>query len=124
MITYFSWWYYDELLYLWRSIKIITKKFLSSFSIAVLLRTIFDPWKKDVVYLENPSLDARLKAMVNNLFSRCIGFVIRIFTIAIGLILTGIVFTLLISVFLVWLLMPVIIITLLVMGVRSIQNGF
>ncbi|AKM81965.1 TPA: hypothetical protein DD449_05400 [Candidatus Berkelbacteria bacterium] len=123
MITYFSWWYYDEPLYLWRSIKIITKKFLSSFSIAVLLRTLFDPWKKDVVYLENASLDARFKAMVDNLFSRCIGFVVRIFTILIGLALTTIVFVLLTIGFIVWLLMPAIILVLIISGMRTIQNG-
>ena len=109
MITYFSWWYYDEPMYLWRSVKIITKKFLSSFSVAVLLRTLFDPWIMDVVYLENASLDAQLKAFADNVFSRCIGFVVRLFTIIIGLVLTGIVFVLLLTGFLVWLMLPAII---------------
>lgn len=122
MITYFSWWYYDEPMYLWRSVKIITKKFLSSFSVAVLLRTLFDPWKKDVVYLENASLDAQLKAFADNVFSRCIGFVVRLFTIIIGLVLTGIVFVLLLTGFLVWLMLPAIIVILLITGIKAI-NG-
>lgn len=123
MISYFSWWYYDEPMYLWRSIKIITKKFLSSFSVGILLRTLFDPWKKDVIYLQNASLDAQLKAFANNIFSRCIGFVMRFFTIIIGLVLTGIIFVVMTVLYLAWLLMPAIILALVILGLRTIQNG-
>lgn len=123
MITYFTWWYYDEPLYLWRSIKIITKKFFYSFSIVVLLRTLVEPWKKDVVYVENASLDVKFRVFADNIFSRFIGFIMRIFTIVIGLILTAIVFVVMFLVFIIWLIMPVIIVTLLILGLRTIQNG-
>lgn len=123
MIAYLYWWYYDEPLYLWRSIQIIAKKIFSSFSIAVLLRTLFDPWKKDVVYLENASLDARFRAMTDNLLSRGIGFMVRFITIITGLALTSLVFVVLTILFFAWLLMPAIIIGLFILGIRTIQNG-
>ena len=120
---YLTWWYSDEPLYLWRSIMTITKKVYFGFSIGVLVSTLFDPWKKDVVYVENASLDVQFKVMLDNLFSRCIGFVMRFFTIIIGFVLTGLIFLGLAILFLVWLLLPVIILTLFVLGLRAVSNG-
>ena len=122
-MTCLSWWYFDEPLYLWRSIVIITKKTYFGFLIGLLVSTLFDPWKKDVVYVENASLDVRFKVMIDNIFSRFIGFVMRFFTIMIGLTLTCLVFLSLLILFLVWLLLPAIILALLLLGFRVVQNG-
>ena len=119
---YLTWWYFDEPQYLWRSIVIITKKIYFGFSIATLISTIFDPWKKDVVYVENASLDVKFKIMMDNLFSRVIGFIMRFFTIIIGLSITGFTFIFLQILFLIWLLMPAIIISLFILGLKAVNN--
>ena len=123
MITYFSWWYYDEPAYLWRCLTIVVKKVYASFSVGILLRTLFDPWKRDVYGAENPSLDMRFKIFLDNLISRFVGFTVRVFTIIIGLILTFMVLILLLGLFAVWLLMPVLIVGLLINGIRLVLNG-
>lgn len=120
---YFAWWYFDEPLYLWRSIIIITKKIYFGFSIGTLVSTLFDPWKKDVVYAENVSLDVKFRLMLDNLVSRFIGFMMRFFTVLIGLTSTGLAFIFLLVLFLSWLLMPAIIIALFVLGLKAVNNG-
>jgi len=120
---YLTWWYFDEPQYLWRSIIIITRKIYFGFSIGMLVSTLFDPWKKDVVYVENASLDVKFKVMLDNLFSRCIGFVMRFFTIIIGLVITGLIFIFLLILFLSWLLLPAIIIALFILGLKAVNNG-
>jgi len=123
MFTYFSWWYSEEPVYLARAAQVITKKVYLNFSVPILLRTLFDPWKRDVSYVENPSLDMAVKIWAMNLFSRAIGFIVRTITILIGLILSGIVFVLLIIGIIIWYLMPIIIFLLLVNGLRLLGNG-
>lgn len=120
---YFTWWYFDEPQYLWRSIIIITKKIYFGFSIGMLVSTLFDPWKKDVIYAENVSLDVRFRIMIDNLVSRFIGFVMRFFTVLIGLTSTGLSFIFLLVLFLSWLLMPAIIIALFILGLKAVNNG-
>ena len=123
MFTYFSWWYSEEPVYLARAAQVITKKVYLNFSVPILLRTLFDPWKKDVVSVENPSLDTAIRIWAMNLFARVIGFIIRTITILIGLFLTGIIFVLLIIGIIAWYFMPIIILLLLINGLRLLGNG-
>jgi hypothetical protein len=122
MLTYFSWWYYNEPIYLWHSVVVTTKKVFYSFSIPLLLRTLFAPWKKDVMYLENASLSDSFQIFIANMVSRLVGAIVRFFTIIAGLVTTLLTFILgLIFVFC-WLLIPVIIIYLFISGVKNL-NG-
>lgn len=123
MITYFYWWYFEEPVILWRAIRIITKKIFLSFSVPVLLRTLFDPWKRDVTYVENASLQELFNIWLGNFISRLVGFVVRTFTILIGFILTVIAFILLLAFLLVWFLMPIIIILLIINGITVVVSG-
>jgi len=123
MFTYLSWWYIEEPIFLWRAVKIITLKVFASFSVVLLLRTLFDPWKKDILSAENVSLDVRFKIWLNNLISRLIGFIVRLGTILVGLILTVLTFIVLTVGFFLWLAMPMVIIFFFFNGIREIING-
>jgi len=123
MFTYFSWWYSEEPVYLARAAQVITKKVYLNFSVPILLRTLFDPWKRDVISVENPSLDAAVRIWAMNLFSRVIGFIVRTITIFTGLLISGIVFISLIIGIICWYFLPIIILLLLVNGLRLLGNG-
>lgn len=122
MLTYFFWWFYIEPIYLWRSINITTRKVFYIFSIPILLKTLFSPWKKDTLYKENPSLSEMFQIWSANLTSRLIGFLVRFATIFAGLLLASIVFIVGFIFLICWFLLPIIIIFLLVDGAKNI-NG-
>lgn len=57
------------------------------FSIGLLAKTLFSPWKRDVISMEHMTLGERLQVLVMNLVSRLIGAFIRFFTIIAGLLI-------------------------------------
>jgi len=50
------------------------------FSVKQLLRTLLSPWRRIISY-PGASLDERWRAWGDNLFSRVIGFIIRVFVL-------------------------------------------
>jgi len=123
MLTYFSWWYGEGLAKFWQATGIMTEKIFSFFSIKLLLRTLFDPWKRDAFYVENAAIDVRMKIWLNNLISRVIGFVIRLFTIFFGLTATMLFFAGLFAIMIFWVLLPLVIVFLIFNGLKVIFNG-
>lgn len=56
------------------------------FSIVLLLKTLFSPWKRDIISTENLTLGEKFQVMVMNLVSRIIGAIVRTATIFAGII--------------------------------------
>jgi hypothetical protein len=71
-----SWWYGSG----WAGVLSATRRRLGglseAFSLKILLRTLFAPWKR-VVTAPGAGLDAKLQAMGDNLVSRLVGFTVR-----------------------------------------------
>jgi hypothetical protein len=115
MLGLFSWWYGAG----WKGVLSATGRRLSSladmFSVTILLRTLFSPWKRIISY-PGASLDARLRAFGDNLVSRVIGFTVRFFV----LLAASVAFVLLLAAGLVelvvWPLLPIAAVALLVKG--------
>jgi hypothetical protein len=85
-LEFFRWWYGDG----WqevaeRSIGIV-KKVELSFSLSTLLKTLFSPWKM-IVTAPGRSFDDKMRAALDNLISRTIGFFVRLFSLITALIL-------------------------------------
>jgi len=106
--NFFGWWLIDQPIYLWNLTVKISYHVLIYFSIPTLLRTLFAPWKRDVYVPVNASLDLVIKTIFDNLISRAVGFVVRFFTIIIGLLATIISFCLMVVILFFWLCLPVI----------------
>lgn len=107
----------------WDAILIMTSKIYSYFSVSILLRTLFDPWKRDNFTIENASLQDRAKVALDNLISRLVGFIIRLFTMIFGLLVDFSFFLIMIIILIVWFMLPIVIIALIVNGVRMVLNG-
>jgi hypothetical protein len=80
MLDLMRWWYGAG----WAGVLTANKKRLGKladmFSIAILLRTLFSPWKRIVTY-PGASIDAKMRAFGDNIVSRCIGFTVRAFVL-------------------------------------------
>lgn len=88
------------------------------FSVGILLRTLFSPWRR-IVAVPGKSFDAILRGMVDNTVSRFVGFFVRIFVLLAALILTSLAAIIGLVMVLFWPLLPLAVIYLLVRGVIS-----
>ncbi len=81
----FSWWYTTG----WTDIAhSIDRRFhgaLNFFSVGLLARTLFDPYRQIAAVKGNGSMDAQLRAWADRSFSRMIGAVLRSIFIVTGL---------------------------------------
>ena len=83
--AFFYWWFYFvPKRTVTVALKLIKKAF-NFFSIDLLLKTLFQPWKRDEIDTTNMALDDKLRVWMMNLVSRLIGAVVRGGTIFIGL---------------------------------------
>lgn len=115
MLGLFSWWYGAGWAGVLKSSGRRLHNLADSFSIGILLRTLFAPWRRIVSY-PRAGLEAKLRAMGDNLVSRCIGFTMRFFV----LLAAAVSFVVLAAVSLieivVWPLVPIAAVALLVKG--------
>ena len=77
VFEFFTWWYSRGWLGAWRTARNWVVKVEMEFSTLVLLRTLFAPWKR-IVALPGRSIDEKFRAMIDNLVSRVIGFMVRL----------------------------------------------
>lgn len=106
--NFFEWWLVDEPINLWGIIVKITHRVLIFFSIPILIKTLFSPWKRDAHSAVNSSLDVIIRVIVDNLISRLVGFTVRSITILIGLTVTFLTFLAGMGLLLFWLFLPVV----------------
>lgn len=110
------WWYADGWLTVAKSIGRRAHGLNEAFSTKSLLRTLFAPWRRIISY-PGASFQARLQASLDNLFSRVIGFVVRIFVLlAAGLALVVIILATLVEA-LAWPLLPLAVIVFIVLAI-------
>jgi hypothetical protein len=102
------WWYNQGLEDFFKFFKALLKNLVKTFSIKTLILTLFSPWKR-MVGERQRGLDGLKDWLIDNLAARLAGFMVRIFMIAISLILLvvyGIVFVIALGF---WLLFPLIV---------------
>lgn len=103
--SFFSWWYGAG----WRSVAASLKPriqgVVASFSVPQLLRTMFAPWRRIITY-PGRSLEERFRAWGDNLFSRAVGFVVRVSVLVVALISVGVVAFLTLLELIIWPLLP------------------
>jgi hypothetical protein len=84
--TFFAWWYSAGWLEQVGKVKVNMAKLADLFSISLLVRTLFAPFHQYAANDTGRGPSDAMKAWGNRTFSRFFGFIIRFFTIIIGLI--------------------------------------
>ena len=78
IILYLKWWYGAGWAWILSEYSKKLSSLLRSFSVVILLKTLFSPWKQ--LYTE-ATLRNFFQALVDNTVSRVIGFIIRVFVL-------------------------------------------
>ena len=73
----FKWWYGPGYLRLFREIKGGLTRLALTFSAPILIRTLFAPWRR-IISPGSSSFIEDLKAMLDNIISRFVGFGVRL----------------------------------------------
>ena len=76
------------------------------FSVAILLQTLFSPWKR-IITPPGKSMDAIMRALVDNTVSRVVGFFVRMFSLIAMLVMTTVASVVGFVIVVVWPLLPV-----------------
>jgi len=104
--AFFSWWYGLGLNVQMRSISNRYVRWVDYFSFAMLVRTLFAPFRQIAAGKVGGSFDVKFHVWLDRLVSRCVGAVVRILTLCAGAVFM--VFVTLYSAlqFAIWLLLP------------------
>ena len=119
IFQYLSWHFFDvpkEIIKAWKNFLSFG---LNYFSIPLLLKTLFSPWRKYTwVYPRGFDLGKYLEVVCSNLISRVLGLILRIFLIIIGLLVEIFIILFGFLVFLGWLILPLFLILMFYHGFR------
>jgi hypothetical protein len=86
-LAFFGWWYGVGWRQVVRNVGLRLIKTSHMFSVPILLRTLFAPWRRIMTY-PGAGLSERVRALGDNLVSRAVGFTVRVFVLAtVGLLL-------------------------------------
>ncbi len=115
VVAFFSWWYGQGWAGVFGSLSRRQKTVANTFSVNQLLKTLFAPWRRIITY-PGATLPEKFRAWSDNLFSRAVGFVVRLFVLLAACLVLIIVGLLTIIEIAVWPLLPVAIPAGLVVG--------
>ena len=82
----FMWWYSDGWYQCWLRVKERLEATLDFFSIDLLVKTLFSPFRQISAGNVRGSFDVQVRAFFDRIISRCIGFVVRLIMIVVGVV--------------------------------------
>lgn len=116
LFEFFAWWYGPGWVQAWRDSLVWTQKVQRAFSVDVLLKTLFSPWKR-IVSLPGRSLDEKFRAAIDNLVSRVIGFFVRLMVLIVAFVMMAATLVAGVALAALWPLVPFIGIGLIIWGI-------
>ena len=105
ILSFFSWWYGRGWQQVAKSLTSRVRGVANAFSVQQLLRTLFAPWRRIMSY-PGASLGDRLRAWSDNVFSRVVGFVVRLLVLFTALVTVIVVAALTVIELVLWPLLP------------------
>lgn len=84
------------------------------FSVGYLIKTLFEPFKRDISLPVNPSIQNRFQAFISNIISRIMGLIIRLLTVISAFLIEFLLMLILGIVIIIWYLLFVIIILVII----------
>lgn len=122
-IQVFTWWYTGFPRELARQQKLAFLAVLNFFSFEILLKTLFQPWRKDTHSYERKTLQEKVETLGLNFISRFFGLAIRTSAMALGAVVLVLLLLFYIVMWFAWVIAPFAAIILLVLAIREFQIG-
>lgn len=119
----FFWWYRSVPVLLMQQERLLILTVYDYFSFSVLAKTLFQPWKHDVISTDNLNIQERFQVAGLNLMSRLIGATVRLGAMAAGMLCLVFVVSLSVFLWLSWLLAPIIALGFVIGGMIIIGGG-
>lgn len=116
-IDMITWWYGPGWVQRLSNLKMHLANWMKYFSLGILLKTLFQPWKQIVTVTGNgTSLGAKKDALIDNLVSRFVGFLVRSSVFFFALIVMATVLLLSLAYVIIWPLIPLLPVAFVVLG--------
>lgn len=115
-LSLITWWYGKGWFNAAVSLEAMLVGISRMFSVPILLRTLFAPWKRIVSY-PGDSLDAKVRALIDNTISRLVGLMVRLVVLLTALVAEALTAVVGVVWLIVWPLIPLVGIVLLVKGI-------
>ncbi len=112
----FTWWYGQGWSAVAKNISQILSGISKLFSVPLLMRTLFAPWRRIITY-PGASLDTKLRAYGDNIVSRAIGFMVRLLVLLTALVATILAILYGVLVLILWPIIPLAAIAAIIRGV-------
>jgi hypothetical protein len=118
---YFSWHFWGMPVNILKAWKNFLRFNLNYFSVPLLLKTLFSPWRRyKVSYGRGFDVGRCLEAAFSNLIFRIIGAILRSFLIIVGILAEILILFAGVVVFISWLILPALLIAGLIFGIQII----
>ena len=114
-LAFLSWWYGPGWRDINKKIMMTITRIGETFSVQILLKSLFDPWHRITTETNNGSF-INLQAIVDNTVSRFVGFVVRLVVLVAALLLTIIILLIGLGQLIIWPLLPLTAIVTLILG--------
>jgi hypothetical protein len=114
-----TWWYGQGWTEELGNLKSRPRKIVNLFSVDTLLRTLFSPWRR-IISVPGSNIKDRLAAAFDNLISRAVGFVIRLFVLLAAIVVIILVIVASLIELIIWPLLPVSVIVLVIVGLLKL----
>lgn len=118
LLEILAWWYRQGWTAVAKNAELRFVRVSHLFSVPILVRTLFAPWRRIITY-PGASIDAKVRAMGDNMVSRAVGFSVRamvLFSAGVMLVLTAFAAALQL---IIWPLVPPAAAALLVLGIMA-----
>ncbi|HEY1835686.1 MAG TPA: hypothetical protein VGG13_02595 [Candidatus Saccharimonadales bacterium] len=117
-LEFFAWWYGQGWRGLAKNMRRRVHMTAQMFSAPILLKTLFAPWRR-IVTTPGAGIDAKMRAIGDNMVSRAVGFTVRVLVLLSAGIMLLIVGIVAIVELVAWPLLPAIAVLLLVKGLAG-----
>jgi len=118
---FLRWWYGEAIRRIFVYFKAFYITIWDFFSVSIIARTFFDPWKRDIsTAMPGSMIEERIRMWVMNLVSRIIGIIIKTITLGFYVISFFVLTALEIVIIFLWIFMPAIVLLLVLFGLQTI----